>query len=189
MKSTQIISGLAIFVFLSLIGCKKETAPLEPLSALSANLIKNSSFEENGDPSLSHWYIRESDSISFANDTPPGGGNWSICLPAVWYGPLPVSPAYFVPLTPGKHILELSFYGKFYIINGVAMFILKTDQTRDVSAIQIVTDTVWTKYTLTDTVFIQEGDSLSIVLSGGGTENVGGFTCFDLVELFEHRDN
>ncbi len=189
MKSFYLIPGLVLFIFLSNSGCKKKTAPLGIPHGTSANLIKNSSFEENGNPSLSYWYVQEDDSISFSNDTPPGGGNWSICLPAEWFGPLPDSPAYFVPLPPGKHILELSFYGKFYIINGVAMFILKTDQTRDVTAAQIVTDTVWTKYTLRDTLVINEGDSLSVVISGGGTENVGGFTCFDRVELFEQRDN
>lgn len=188
MKTAHLIPGLVLFIFLSLFACKKDTTPLEPFPGIFGNLIKNSSFEKNGNPSLSHWYVREGDSISFVNDTPPGGGDWSICLPAEWV-PQPESPAYFIPLRPGKHILELSFYGKFYGITGVALFLLKKEQAREVTALQLVTDTIWTKYTLTDTVFINQGDSLSVLLSGGGTESVGGFTCFDLVELFEHRDN
>jgi len=180
----SIINYLKIFIFISIlfiISCNKYKSPLE--SHPTSNLIKNSSFEENGQPSLKYWYIQDSSKIKFSNDTPADGGKWSIYLHAEWYGPLPKSPSYFVPLSPGRHMLEFSVYGKSKTVPGSSLLILKKGDERQVEAQLLIADSTWTKYSLIDTLNINEGDSLFVLLYGGGTEVVDGITYFDLVEL------
>jgi len=145
---------LKILILLSvlfIISCNKNKSLLEshPIS----NLIKNSSFEENGQPSLKYWYIQDSSKIKFSNDTPADGGKWSIYLHAEWYGPLPKSPSYFVTLSPGRHILEFSVYGKSKTIHGSSLLVLKKGDHRQIVAQNRITDSIWTKYSLIDTLY------------------------------------
>lgn len=166
---------------LYLLSCNKNASPLEIKD--KTNLILNSSFEVNGQPSLKYWYIQDSSQINFSHDTPIGGGKWSICLHAEWYGPLPKSPSYFVPLPQGKHILKFSVYGKSKTIHGAAFLILKKDAHQEITAQNLITDSTWTIYSTIDTLNINKGDSLFVLLYGGGTELVDGITYFDLVDL------
>ncbi len=173
-----------IFLFIliwNLIGCNKDNSPLEVNN--KTNLIMNSSFEFNGQPSLKYWYVRDSSKIGFSNDTPLGGGKWSIFIHAEWYGPFPNSPSYFVPLSLGRHILKFSVYGKSKSIQGSAYLILQKGGDSSIIAKHLIKDRDWTKYSTIDTLNISEGDSLFVVLYGGGTEMVDGITYFDLVEL------
>jgi len=173
-----------IFLFiiiLNLLGCNENNSPLEVNN--KTNLIMNSSFEINGQPSLKYWYIQDSSKIGFSNDTPVGGGKWSISIHAEWYGPLPNSPSYFVPLSLGRHILKFSVYAKSKTIHGSAFLILQTGNDREIITQNLITDSIWTKYSTIDTLNINEGDSLFVLLYGGGTELIDGITYFDLVEL------
>ena len=165
---------------LHLFGCKKNDSPVE---INNTNLIMNSSFELNGQPSLKYWYVQDSSKISFSNDVPVGGGKWSIYIHTEWYGPLPKSPSYFVPLSPGKHIVKFSLYGKSKSVAGSAFLILHKGDERKISAQNLITDSSWTRYSTIDTLNINEGDSLFVLLYGGGTEVIDGITYFDLVEL------
>ncbi len=177
-----------LFVLLfNLLSCHKNNSPLEndneKLPPSGVNLILNPSFEFNGEQSLKYWHVEDWPEIYFSNDTPPGGGNWSIFLHAQWAGPLPTSPSYYVPLSPGRHIVKFSFYGKSKTIPGAAYLILKTGKTREEITLNMVTDSIWTEYTSIDTLDIQEGDSLFVLLHGGNTEVADGITYFDLVDL------
>ena len=143
----------------------------------------NSSFEFNGQASLKYWYIQDSPRMGFSNDTPVGGGKWSFFIHAEWYGPLPNSPSYFVPLSLGRHILKFSVYGKSETIHGSAFLILQKGGDSKITAQNLITDRSWTKYSTIDTLNISEGDSVFVLLYGGGTEVVDGITYFDLVEI------
>jgi len=174
--------GIFLFTFiLFLAGCKKDNSLLG--SPDTTNLILNPSFEENGQPSLKHWYVQDSSKINFSRDTPVNGGEWSVYLHAEWYGPLPKAPAYFVPISTGKHILKFSIYGKSKTVTGSAFLLLKRDNDLEIVDQNLITDRVWTKYSTTDTLNITEGDSLYILLYGGGTEVADGITYFDSVKL------
>ena len=174
----------AILVFMSILylsGCKKNISSLETIN--KTNLIMNSSFEVNGRLSLKYWHIQDCPKVRFSNDTPLDGGKWSIFLHAEWWGPWPESPSYFVHLSPGKHILKFSLWGKSKTIPGSAFLILKKGDWQKIKARHRIIDTTWTKYSLIDTLNINEGDSLFVLLYGGGTERIDGITYFDLVEL------
>ena len=152
-------------------------------SSYTPNLIKNPSFEEDGQPSLKDWYVQDSSEIAFSNDTPEGGGKWSIYMHVQWYGPLPTSPSYYLPLEPGKHIFKFSIYGKSTMSRGAAYIILQKDGNREILAKNAITTTSWQQYTTTDTLNIADGDSVFILLYGGGTEAADGLTYFDSIEL------
>ena len=108
-------------MFLS--GCKGDNTLLE--SPDRTNLIRNSSFEENGQPSLMHWYVQDTSKIFFSKDVPRGASHWSVFLHAEHYAPLPKTPSYYVPLSTGKHILEFSIYSKSKTVFGSALLIPK----------------------------------------------------------------
>jgi len=173
---------------LYIIGCDKNSSPLG--ISLNVNLIRNSSFEANKQPSLKYWYVENTTKIDFSNDTPAGGGKWSVYLPAKHYGPLPLSPSYFVPLPPGKYILNFSVYGKSKTItNGGAYLILKKGYQREIVTQHLIADSVWTEYAAIDTLNIRANDSLFVLLTGGFTEILGGYTYFDRVNLEVLSDN
>ena len=178
-----------IFLFiliLNLLRCNKNNSPLEVNN--KTNLIKNPSFELNGQPSLKYWIVQDSSKIDFSKNTPVDGSKWSILIHAEHYGPPQKTLSYFVPLSSGRHILKFSIYGKSKTIHGSAFLILQKDGNSKITAQNFIADTSWTKYSTIDTLTISESDSLFVVLSGDGTEIVDGMTYFDLVAL-EHIDS
>ncbi len=179
MKNFIFSMGLLLFLFT--IKCSTNKNPLS--SHDGTNLVLNSSFEENGRQSLKYWYVDSTQIPHFDNDVPPGGGKWSIFLEASWYGPLPKSPSYLLPLSSGKHILNLSLWGKYKSVRGSAFLIQKSSGKQNIVGQIVIEDTHWTKYSLIDTVQLAANDSLFILLYGGGSEVVAGRTHFDLIEL------
>ncbi|RMG68196.1 MAG: hypothetical protein D6715_02875 [Calditrichaeota bacterium] len=177
-----LVAGLGLIV-----GCSTDASPTG--GTADRNLIANSSFEKNGQPTLENWFVEDTSKIQFVKDAPPGGGLWSVKLFADQPAPLPKSPAYPVPLPPGKHILAFSIYGKSKGIPGAALLVLKNGNNRQVVAFHSVTDSTWTRYALEDTLDLQPGDSLFVLLFGGGSEILFGETSFDRVELVEQEGN
>ncbi len=181
MKYFTFFVGLALFLLTISIRCNTNKNPLS--SKDNTNIILNSSFEENGHQSLKYWYVDSTQIPYFDTDVPPGGGKWSIYLEASWYGPLPKSPSYLLPLSSGKHILNLSLWGKYKSVHGSAFLIQKNKDMQNMVGKIVIEDTTWTKYSFIDTVQLNTNDSLLILLYGGGTEVVPGKTHFDLVEV------
>ena len=173
------ITLMMCFLF-TLTNCNSNT---NPVIFKDTNIVINSSFEEDGHPSLNDWIVDSTQVPYFDNDVPPGGGKWSLYLKANWYGPLPKTPLYFLPLSSGEHIINLSVWGKFKSIRGSVFLLLKNDNKQNVVGQISIENTTWTKYSLIDTVRINSGDSLFVLLFGGGTELVDGSTYFDLVEF------
>ena len=168
-------------VILNLLGCKINNSPLEVNN--KTNIIMNSSFEFNGQPSLNYWNIRDSSEIGFSNDIPIDGSKWSISLQEEWYGPALKTLSYFVPLSLGRHNLKFSVYGKSENIHGSAFLILHKGGESKIIAQNLITDRNWTQYSTIDSQNFSEGDSLFVLIDGGGTELVDGIAYFDLVEL------
>jgi hypothetical protein len=144
------------------------------------NLITNSSFEINGQKSLSGWIIY-CDNPSFVNDVPPGGGNWALELPTGW---IPFSNwVETTVLSPvGSHEYQFSIYGKKNGHTGNAQLYLKRADSLIFCNRLTVIDTVWTYYSASDTLTTYTGDSLYVRILMTGTEDP--VSCyFDLCKL------
>jgi len=151
----------------------------------SNNLIINPSFEENGDSSLTDWFVNMPSLVNFTNDTPPNGGNWALTIDVLWgIGNIVTST---VNIPPGTHIYKFSFWSKYFVKSGYAnLSSVTTDSIYIINHIQINSD-IWTKYSMIDTITSNSKDSLRVTLSGGFFNTLPGNTFFDLltIELLE----
>jgi hypothetical protein len=151
-----------------------------------SNLVKNGSFEENGKGSLKYWFGPDSSLAKLVNDAPERGGQWSVAIPMHRLEPENFRLAQAVNLHSGTHILQFSFWAKKKGIAGGARLLRQTSDGKLIGeGGLVVKDTVWTQYTLLDTVQLQKGEKLYVDLSGGATELGSGTTSFDLVSLTE----
>ena len=93
----QLFVYVCILAVIVVNSCNNSTEPdLSPVS-----LVSNPSFEVNGKPSLNGWKIMDSMSVRLVEDTPSGGGRWSLRLDASAF---PGSAAYtMVPAGQGRH--------------------------------------------------------------------------------------
>ncbi len=178
---------VAVFLLgLGLLSCNVVTNPAGEVN----NLVKNGSFEQNSHASLKYWMGIDSSKVKFVQDAPDDGGNWCASLPATQYEPSALHLAQEITLSPHRYVLLFSFWAKRQSVNGRAsLFIKNSDGQLLESKGKSVTDSVWTHYSLIDTVQIQSGQKLFVNLFGGGTEVVGGHTCFDLISLTVKQKN
>jgi hypothetical protein len=154
-----------------LVGCKKEniTEPTEPTEPL--NLIPNSSFEINGNPSTVGWQFRDSAIFNFARDAPSGGGNYSVVL--VTFRPSSFSMNALivkVPLAVGSHQYKLSVWAK-REANGQG-FISVFRHPGDIDTMTafqtiVIADTVWSYYSTQMILSNATNDSVAVALNGG----------------------
>lgn len=88
---------------------------------------------------------------------------------------------------PGMHIFNLSFWSKYNRKPGYAGLLLWRNKNIVYERTKPATGSHWLRQSLTDTVKVLYGDSLFVVLDGGGAEaqTLDTFTRFDLVELYE----
>ena len=146
------------------------------------NLLINSSFEINGDPSLSGWAVSDTSRVHFSNDVPPDGGSWSISISPGW-APIFYSVTTTVAPPVGTHRYKLSFWTKSPQEWGSARLFLKRPDTLMVSCSLSFSDSSWATHSLLDTLSITSGDSLVVMLTGSWPEIGMGRTHFDLVRL------
>ncbi len=172
----------AFMVFALFFACN---VVLNPAGEVS-NLVKNGSFETNGQPSLKYWMGKDSFSVQFSDNTPKNGGQWSVVLPSHCFEPLNLRLAQFVNLHSGKHILKLSFWAKGSNLPGRCALIRETSDKQLVLEKEIgIQDTNWVQYALLDTIQLNKGEKIYVNLSGGSSEVAGGYTLYDLVSLTE----
>jgi hypothetical protein len=160
-------------------GCKESTTGP---SQVSANLLVNSFFESNGMPSLQGWTVSDTSNVHFSKDIPPGGLGLSIILNARWFGPWPNGSIYQMVEAPvGNHRYRLSVFGKRIGVGGaVDVHVGFPADTNSIRRISLsVQDTVWTYYSLTDTITIRANDILYLTISGGATEIRSGTSWFN----------
>ncbi len=179
MKSICIVC-LVIFYFSS---CKN---PVDNKTGTEENLIQNSSFELNGNPTREGWTYYSnfptdtSDGI-FSNDVPPGGGNWSL---VVGVGDRVVKYLETKVAAPtGEHYYRLSAWAKTYSSDpgsGSSFISLAlNDSIRKLFGPQ---DTTWRYYESIDTILTRPGDTLDVRLFGGAPMRFR-ITYFDLCRL------
>ena len=176
------VTAILLFVCaLFLSGC--EESIVQPPQE-EPTLMLSSSFEKEGNPTLEGWRPANSFLTSFASDTPPGGGSWSLKLDADW---APTTGFVYAAL-PGIHsadIIQLSAYVKALGDTGGGSVEIRTGSTVWSAAGKMVSinDTSWTRISVVDTVAIGEGDSVWVVLSSLHTELVSRTGLFDLVSV------
>ena len=181
MKINIFFSSILLSVFFICVKCQKSEEPISgPIN--NNNLIINSSFETEGNPTLGDWLANDINRVEFSNDTPEDGGKYSITLEADW-SPSPPSIFTLKKLVKGNHKYNFSFWAKCRGIGGYGYLCLINADTLIISKSTHVTDTTWTKYSIMDTISSSEYDSLKVILSGGFTHLIFGKTYFDLCKL------
>ena len=171
------IGLLTIFAATS---CRKDNAIVP--SGANENLITDSSFESNGQPSFQGW-TGQSKTYSFVNDVPTGGGQWSLQLEPCWF-PCEGYAETFVTGFNGNYTFKLICDTK--AINWTGQIILRKQNqsgtTIDLTKISF-NNPAWTTVSLTTNVSLQTTDKLVVHLSAGGTEVANGQVLFDKINL------
>ena len=157
------------------------------------NLIANSSFESNGNPSLEGWrvYWPGTALVQTVQDAPPGGGSWSV---AIQNGAImsnnQVEYHIATPAT-GRHAYRLSFLGKYTSgnrlllscqIGEISLHRGNTMYSDSKWAVKMDT-TFWKLYSVIDTLDTRTGDSLVVRLAGCMEGSPSATTYFDLCRL------
>lgn len=148
----------------------------------STNLIPNSDFEINGQPTLQTW-IADSILTGFMQDTPPGGGKWSIWLSPGWMPRVGYARTY-ISGQSGIGVYRLTVWMK--NINGwegSASFGRWAEENWVRMKQTYCDSSTWTQISLADTLSLQTTDTIAVQLSAGWAELSAGRTLFDLVRL------
>lgn len=156
---------------------------VEPV--IVSNILIDESFEKDHTPSLEGWQFGNPQLAQLVNEAPPDGGSWSLELTADW---APTTGYVYRPVAEVKSgdIVRLTAFvrgsGRF---GGRGIIILTTDPNRYTSNTKSASsaDTVWKQISVTDTLTLQTGDTLWVVLSSPVTEIVPFQQEFDLVRL------
>jgi len=150
------------------------------------NLIKNSSFEFNNNPSLEYWddTLTDSSYIGFSKDAPVDGGNYSVRLKNEWT--FPGTIAYYIIPPTGTHSYHLSAFGKVVpstpgsIAGGIMALFHVSSGNSNLEGFVRFTDTTWTNSSLIDTLTTTVSDTLIIRLQGNIDQWSNGNILFDL---------
>jgi hypothetical protein len=172
--------------------CEKEKkiqvlTPQDPTVLI--NLISNSEFEQNGQPSFAGWNYSYGPCCAdtFSADVHPGGGNNSLKLEPMWFPAEGAVETYITGLT-GNHQYQLNFYAKCIdVVNPVSnvSIYMKGFSITSVQSLNFI-NTQWTPYSLTTgQMQLQPSDTMVIKLSADRTEVVTWQVLFDNVELYQ----
>ena len=153
-------------------GCKK-ASPVEQSSNPSESIYFNS-FETPTD--TIGW--RGYSNYTLYPDAPPGGGKQSFYISGGCF----VQHAWteFLNNSSSNYII-LSCWGKRLYRSGFISLSRKNDYLKSINI--VVSDSVWTFYTSTDSLFCLFGDTLCLQLFSGGRSPISGGMLVDLIEV------
>jgi hypothetical protein len=170
---------IAICLLICIVSWKAKSASF---SSDSSNLIQNSSFEINDQPTLQSW-VADTTLAQFFQDAPPAGGKWSLRISPGWI-PQEGFARTYISGQSAVGVYRVAFWAK--SINGwkgSASF-GQWNQNAWVRSKRIYCDsTSWTQFSLVDTLSLQPNDTIAVHLSAGAVELSNGQILFDLVEL------
>ena len=149
-------------------------------NAIPQNLISNSSFENNGNPSFQGW---TGNLYAFVNNVPANGGQWSLQLAPGWVPDEGFAETFVTGLS-GNYIFKLTCDAKTIYWSGGVILRLQNQNgiTTDLSKTTF-NNTTWSTITLTTNATLQPTDKLIIHLTAGMTEIPMGKVLFDKVRL------
>jgi hypothetical protein len=152
------------------------------------DLLSNSTFQISGHPSLAGWSVLDTSVTHFSTDLPKGGSGSSIVMHAAWFAPWPAN-SIFTTVVPqvGSHQYTLSVFAKDTGAGGSITVYLNRPGSPNLSSAAVLRadDSSWTYYSQTDTITTSPGDTLFVVINGGGTELLPGTTYFNTCRLVE----
>lgn len=155
-----IVTLLATMSFF-LTSCSKTILP-----NMSGNLVPNPGFESNGLPSLAGWKVNNSDWVKVVSNSPPGSTSWSLCL-SPSFGPTPGGIATTgVTGQSGTGVYSFSCWERNFA--GWYWGYVSLEQVRNGQVISdrnlTANDTMWTMFTIDDTLSLLTSDTLRIGL-------------------------
>ena len=173
------------FSYLSFLGillwfwsCKQETQITDDIS----NLIHNSSFETNGQPTFQTW-IADTTLARLVQDVPNGGGSWSLRLEPGWIPQEGFARTYITGESgTGGYYLRVwtksinRWRGSVTIGKWSGNTLTQTKSAYSDSS-------GWNYIALVDSLSLESGDSIGVHLSAGSTELSNGAVLFDLITL------
>jgi len=183
MKEYTISMHIVLLGVFACISCGCSSSPVEP--PLSSNILMNESFETDHAPLLEGWRFGNPQLAQLVEEAPPDGGNWSLELTSDW---APTTGYVYRPVKNVKSgdIVRLTAFvrgsGRF---GGRGIIELTIDPNRYNSNSKSASsaDTVWNQISVSDTLKLQTGDTLWVVLSSPVTEIVPYQQEFDLIRL------
>lgn len=159
------------------------------LPSMCFSQVLNGSFEINDQPSLDDWISSCNEAESF-NDAPAGAGQWCLgFLTGNLQGCFPRTAEQVIAGLNNGDIVEITAWARqdeqkpsytsiyLRVTHGESTTLLAMDSTSSPQ---------WTLLSATDTLVLEEGDSVAIVLDSGttsGPDLIGRNSYFDLVEV------
>ena len=161
------------------------TDPSPAVNPPAGNLIPNGSFERNGQATLDTWQVSNSSLTSLTPEAAPGGGKWSLRLQSDG-APSTGVVKFQVPGLKDGDSVRLSAYVRATDEKGgglVGLEVTSLDGRSRHKSFASTADTQWTQVGVTDTLALEPGDSVWVVLSSPLTELAARAGLFDLVTL------
>jgi carbohydrate binding protein with CBM4/9 domain len=177
------IAVVAVVLAAPLSACGQNTT--DPSDPAAGNLIPNGSFEQNGQGTLATWQVPNPSLASLSPEAAPDGGKWSLHLQA---DSAPSSGQVRVPVTGLQRgdTVHLSAYVRAPDARGgglVGLEVISSDGRLRQESFDSSVDTDWTRVAVTETLSIDPGDSVWVVLSSPPTQLAARAGLFDLVVL------
>ncbi len=152
------------------------------------NLLLNSTFEENGQPSFQRWntYNADSSSVIFVRTAPTHGGTYSIGLKNQWTIPGRIS--YSISGITGTHIYKFSIWERGFSELGfstpgqMALSVLHGDIHTYGNSLSF-SDSVWANKILLDTLTTSASDTILVSIGGSWSQWATGYHLIDLCRL------
>jgi hypothetical protein len=163
--------------------CEEYTTDASPLPA--SNLIPNGNFERNGHPTLDTWQVADSSLASLTPQAAPGGGQWSLRLQSDG-APSTGQVKFQVPGLKDGDNVRLSAYVRASDEGGgglVGLEVTSADGRLRHKSFASTGDTQWTRVGVTETLSLEAGDTVWVVLRSPSTELNARSGLFDLVTL------
>jgi hypothetical protein len=161
------------------------TDPRPGINPPAGNLIPNGSFERNGQGTLDTWQVSNSSLTSLAPEAAPGGGQWSLRLQSDG-APSTGQVKFQVPGIKDGDNVRLSAYIRASEEKGgglVGLEVTAADGRLRHKSYASTDKTQWTQVGVTDTLSLEPGDNVWVVLSSPPTELNARAGLFDLVTL------
>lgn len=146
---------------------------------IHGNLVPNSSFESRGEPSMNGWQFSERYPPRILADAPDSGGCYSLGIGAGWI-PMRGSAWASISGIQSGEVLRLSASVKGG--SGIGLT-AKPQPSMDGGKWIFSSDSSWTKLTIVDTVSLEPGAPVYVVLVGPTCEVCLETGQFDLVTL------
>ena len=182
---------IAVILLLPQCACAEHATDLTQNSENSAitsppaNLIPNGSFEQDGQATLDTWQVTNSALASLIPQAAPGGGQWSLRLEADG-APTTGQVRFAVPGLADGDVVRLSAYVRASGERGgglVGLEVASADGRLRRKSFASSDDAQWTRVGVTETLSLEPGDNVWVVLRSPPTELYARAGLFDLVML------